>query len=343
MRWQAALLALGLGCADWRRPPLTAPYRAGEPLIQEQALLGLSPEGNAAAAQLIDAEGAPPRLELIALAASGGPTRQLAAAPGEVARAVARRLRAEGRKPLPLLAALVAEAWPDALTLAARAGFASLKLGDTILISPGTQSGNTSANRSAEIREVSPNLVLRVVLAESDPPAFLLLLGIAGGVEGRREEVELARQPISGTPVEGDLWQSGDVVWLLSGSVADGEPLRRAIGLRRGSLRRGESELHNRRGLSLRAARDLQGAAREFERAVAADPSYVEPLYNAASTAALSGRDEAAVLLLRRAAEVDRRRVQVLGRSDHSFQALRQRGDVREILGMKRPAPRDVQ
>src|SRR5207253_2732996 len=83
------------------------------------------------------------------------------------------------------------------------------------------------------------------------------------------------------------------------------------------------------------AARDLGGAAREFERAIAADPRFVGALYNAASTAALSGRDEEAVAFLRRAAEVDRRRVQVLGRDDEALAALRQRSDVREILGMK--------
>jgi tetratricopeptide (TPR) repeat protein len=182
---------------------------------------------------------------------------------------------------------------------------------------------------------VSPNLRLRVALERGDPPAFTLLLGF----EGTAEEVELARQPISGTPIKGDLWRVGDIVWLLTGSVADGEPLRRAVGLRRGSLRRGEAELHNRRGLALRAAHDLAGASGEFDRAIAVDPGYVEPLYNAASVAALSGRNEQAVVLLRRAAEVDRRRVQVLGRSDESLATLRQRADVRDILGMKRPPP----
>jgi tetratricopeptide (TPR) repeat protein len=337
VRWQAALLALAVGCADWRRPPLTAPYRADEPLVQEQALLGISRDGSAAAAQLVDAEGAPPRLELIALEAQGGPTRHLAAAPDEAARAVSRRLRAEGRKRVPLLAAAIADFWPDALAIAAREGFP--KSGDAILDSAGGESSKVSRHSvPARVTGSSP-LLLRVALSRGDPPAFLLLLGMASEPDGRVEEVELARQPISGAPIEGGLWWTADIVWLLSGSVDGGEPLRRAVGLRRGSLRRGEADLHNRRGLSLRAARDLQRASREFELAIATDPAYVEPLYNAASTAAASGRDEDAVELLRRAAAVDRRRVQVLGRSDESLQALRRRADVREILGMKRPPP----
>src|SRR5256885_12352942 len=93
-------------CADWQRPPLTAPYRAGEPLLQEQALVGLAPDGRAAAVQLIDAEGAPPRMELLAFDARRGETRRLAAAPENVARATARRLRADGRRAVPLLAGI---------------------------------------------------------------------------------------------------------------------------------------------------------------------------------------------------------------------------------------------
>src|SRR3989442_6763708 len=52
-------------CADWQRPPLTGPYRATEPLLQEQALVGLAPDGSAAAVQLIDAQGTPHRLKLL--------------------------------------------------------------------------------------------------------------------------------------------------------------------------------------------------------------------------------------------------------------------------------------
>lgn len=331
MRWQAALLALVAGCADWGRPPLTAPYRAGEPLIQEQGLVGIAPDESAAAVQLVDAEGAPPRLELIALDAGGGATRHLAAAPQETARTVARRVRAEGRNAVPLLAAIASEEWPEALARAADEGF--------IRIPPVVAERGPREWLVASVAGVGAPLLLRVFVSQGDPPAFVALLSAPTESGHRADEVELARQPISGTPIAAELWKTAGTVWLLSGSVAEGEPLRRAIGLRRGSLRRGEAELHGRRGLSLRAARDFAGAAREFERAIAADPRFIEALYNAASTAALSGRDEEAVALLRRAAEVDRRRVQVLGRDDEALAALRQRSDVREILGMKRPPP----
>src|SRR5438128_8734746 len=117
-------LPLVAACAEWQRPPLTAPYRAGEPLLQEQALVGLAPDGSAAAVQLIDAEGAPPRLELLALDARGGETRHLAAAPESLARAAARRVRAGGRRAVPLLAGIAAEEWPDAKSIAASSGFA---------------------------------------------------------------------------------------------------------------------------------------------------------------------------------------------------------------------------
>ena len=123
MRWQAALLALVAGCADWGRPPLTAPYRAGEPLIQEQGLVGIASDESAAAVQLVDAEGAPPRLDLIALDAGGGTTSQIAVAPEKTARAVALRLRADGRKAVSLLAAIATEEWPEALARAAGEGF----------------------------------------------------------------------------------------------------------------------------------------------------------------------------------------------------------------------------
>jgi tetratricopeptide (TPR) repeat protein len=330
VRWQAALLALAAGCADWGRPPLTAPYRAGEPVVQEQALVGISADGSAAAVQLVDAEGAPPRLELIVLDGAGGPTRHLAGAPDEASRAVARRLRAEGNKAMPLLAAAVRQAWPEAVAFASRQGFAPL----TPALPERPRQWAIVAKAAG-----SPPLLLHLALSEEDPPAFVLLLGFPSGTDASASEVELARQPIAGTPIAGGLWQAADVVWLLSGSVADTDPLRRAVGLRRGSLRRGEAELHDRRGLALRAARDLAGASREFDRALAADPRFVEALYNAASAAAVSGREEEAVALLRRAAEVDRRRVEVLGRADESLAALRRRSDVREILGMKRQPP----
>jgi hypothetical protein len=357
------LLVLG-GCADWQRPALTSPYRANEPLIQEQALVGVAADGSAAAVQLVDAEGAPPRLELIVLDARGGATRHLAAAAGESAGAVSRRLRADGGQPAALLGAIARDEWRDGLVLAAREGFMAIPPAPPDALpsavpasppppvresppageSPPPAIAGSKPSRAPHAVPPSwwfpatqpdaPPLRLRVALSHGDPPAFTLLLGAPG--EDAVKEVELARQPIAGTPVEGGLWKAGDTVWFLSGSVGAGEPLRRAIGLRRASIRRGEAELHNSRGLSLRGAHDFAGAVREFDRAVAADARFVEPLYNAATTAALSGREQEAVIWLRRAAEVDRRRVQVLGRTDDALRALRQRADVREILGMKR-------
>jgi tetratricopeptide (TPR) repeat protein len=323
-------LALATGCADWQRPPLTAPYRAGGPVVQEQAFLGVSSDGSAGAVQLVDADGAPPRLELIALDARGGPTRHIAAAPAQIASAVARRLRADGRKAVPLLAAIAKEEWPAGVAAAAREGFSPI---------PPTAPDNLRRWSIAAAAANAPPLTLRLTLSSGDPPAFVLLLGADPGPPGRLGEAELLRQPIYGAPVEGDLWTAGDFVWLLAGSVDADEPLRRAIGLRRGSVRRGEAELHDARGLSLRSAGDLAGAAREFERAVAADPRFGDALYHAATTAAVAGREDDAVTWLRRAAEVDRRRVQVMGRSDESLQALRLRPDVRDILGMKQPGP----
>jgi flagellar motor protein MotB len=49
---------------------------------------------------------------------------------------------------------------------------------------------------------------------------------------------------------------------------------------------------------------------------------------------AVAGRADAAVALLRRAAGVDRRRVQVLGRDDEDLVSLRNRQDVRKLLGL---------
>jgi len=310
---------------------LTAPYRADEPLLHEQALVGLSIGGSAAAVQLIDAEGAPPQLELLALDAAGGATRHAGSAPQDAALAVARRLRADGQKPVPLLASAVAQEWPEGLALAVQQGFAaSAPIAHDLL-------GGLRVSGAPESGSLP--LLLRIVLADGDPRAFTMVLSAAPGVDAGGGEVELARQPISGRPIEPAVWIAAGVAWLLSGSVADGEPLRRAVGLRRGSLRRGEAELHNAHGISLRAARDWTGAGREFERASATDPQFFDAVYNAASTAALSGRDDAAVALLRRAAQLDRRRLQVLGRNDEWPEPLRSRADVREILGMKRSPP----
>jgi tetratricopeptide (TPR) repeat protein len=328
--WASCLLFCA--CAEWGRPPLTAPYRAGQPLLQEQALLGLAADGSAAAVQLIDAEGVAPRLELLVLDARGGETRRLAAAPEAAARAAAQKLRAEGRRPVPLLAAVVAEEWPDARAAAAASGFSSRA---PAAPEPGKRRWPVIGAPGAG----SLPLVLRVALSAGDPPAFVLLLGERPGGEVGGDEVELARQPIAGKPVEGELWLWERTAWLLSGSVADGEPLRRAVGLRRGSLARGESQIHNAHGYADYSAGDLDAARREFDRAIAADPRFIDALYNAASTAALADREADAVAYLRRAAEVDPRRVQVLGRDDDDFKVLRRRPDVRALLGLKRLPP----
>ncbi len=332
MRPGLAWCVLWCACAEWGRPPLTAPYRAGEPLLQEQALVGLAPDGTAAAVQLIDAEGVAPRLELLALDARGGETRRLAAAPEGAARAAARKLRAQGRRPVPLLARIVAEEWPEAQAAAAASGFS---LRAPAAPEPGKRRWPVTGAPGAG----SLPLVLRTELTAGDPPAFVLLLGERPGGEVGGHEVELVRQPIAGTPVEGELWLWERTAWLLSGSVGDGEPLRRAVGLRRGSLARGESQIHNAHGFSDYSEGDLDAARREFERAIAADPGFVDALYNAASTAALADRPAEAVAYLRRAVEVDARRVQVLGRDDDDLSLLRRRPDVQALLGLKRPPP----
>ena len=124
MRLLAVLVLLAAACADWQRPALTDPYRADQPLIHEQALVGLATDGSAAAVQLIDAEGAPPQLELLVFDASGAPTRHVRAAPEIVARAVSRRLRDEGRKAVTLVGSVAAQEWPEGVAVAAREGFA---------------------------------------------------------------------------------------------------------------------------------------------------------------------------------------------------------------------------
>jgi len=327
----ALLLPLLCACAEWRQPPLTAPYRAGEPLLQEQALVGLLDDGSAAVLQLIDAEGMQPRLELLAFDALGGETRRLAAASAQSARAAAQRLRSEGRRPVPLLAGIAAAEWPQAQAAAVAAGFRSRPPDRP---DPGTRRWPVSGTPAAG----SLPLLLRTAFA-ADPPAFVLLLGERPGGESGGDEVELARQPLSGAPVDGELWVSRGIAWLVSGSVGDGEPLRRAVGVRRGSLARGEAQIHNAHGFADYSAGDLDLARREFDRAIAADPRYVDALYNAAATAALADRADEAVTYLRRAVEVDARRVQVLARNDDDLKALRRRPDVRALLGMKRPPP----
>jgi hypothetical protein len=318
-------------CSEWRLKPTFPEEAAGKPVINEQALLGLSEQGDAAAVQLIDVEGAPPTLTLIVLDREGAPTRTLATAPGQAARNTAQRVRLAGRRPTPILAAAIASDWPEAVTLAAREGF-----------SPRPSALPEPGRRRWPVTGVSQNgslpFVLRLTDAPEDPSAQVLFF--AESPAG--DEAELARMPVVGTAMIPEVWIVGSTVWILSGSVLATEPLHRAVGLRRGSLTRGEAQLHNTHGLSDYAAGDLDAARREFERALAADPLYFDSLYNAASAFALSDRAPEAVEFLRRAAQVDPARVQVLGRNDEDLRSLRKREDVRAILGLVRLPPEDV-
>src|SRR6267143_1794268 len=262
-----ALFGCLFACAEWRMAPTFPEQAAGRPVIYEQAVLGLSAAGDLAAAQILDADGEAPSLALLAFGRGGEPTRTLLEAPPERAMAAARRLRAIGHQPAPLLGTLVALEWPDAIARAAQLGYA---------------------------------------------------------------------------PRAPELWMQAGVVWLLTGSVVAGEPLHRAVGLRRASLPRGEARLHDLHGLAALAASEMEAARREFGRAIAADPTYAEGLYDAAVTAATAGRAEEAVDLLRRAAALDPIRVQVRGRNDEALAALRSRGDVRALLGMHRLPPEGI-
>jgi tetratricopeptide (TPR) repeat protein len=107
-------------------------------------------------------------------------------------------------------------------------------------------------------------------------------------------------------------------------------------------LPRAAARLHDARGLDAYARGDYEAARRAFARAVAADPGFADGLYNAAAVAARTGHDTEAVAFLTRAAAADPRRVQVLGRDDPDFSALRRRDDVRALLGLVRLPPEGV-
>jgi hypothetical protein len=327
-----AVACLLLACAEWRMPPTFPRQAAGRPVIHEQAVLGLSQEGDLAAAQLVDADGEEPRLTLLAFGRGGEPTRTLLEASRERAAAVARRLHADGRQRAPVLDRLVAAEWPEALAKAAQLGYARRPPAPP---EPGSERFRVTGARDAGA------LPLALRLAQVDRPALATAL-LLSDPASPEEEVELARMPLAGAPVVPELWIRSGVVWLLAGSVLDGEPLHRAVGVRRGSLARGEAELHNLHGFADYSAGDLDPARREFARAIAADPRYVDALYNAASTAALADRVEEAVDLLRRAAAVDPARVQVLGRNDEDLKSLHKRADVRALLGLRRLPPEGV-
>lgn len=304
--------------------PLTAPYSASAPLIQEQALAGLDQDGNAAALQLVEAEGMPPSLGLWRLDREGGPSRLLLTAPRDIAMQVGASVREAGRREVSLLLGAAEGPWAEALARARALGF------ERLLPDAPEREGRRYQVATAGALAWS----LRTALVDGDPPAFIVVLGeAAGGVD----EVEIARQPIAGAPIEAGLWIRGPVAWLLSGSVGKGDPLRRTVALRRGSIGHGIARIHLARALAERARGKIDGARLELGRAIASDPGFVDALYAAAAAEAVSGRADAAVALLRRAAQVDARRVQVLGRDDGDLVSLRDRADVRKLLGLPRP------
>ena len=326
-----ALLLCVLGCAEWRMPPTFPERAAGRPVVHEQALLGLSPQGDAAVAELVEADGAEPHLELRIFAGLGTryATPQLLEASIDRARIVAQKLRSVAGRPQPALAAIVAVEWPEAMLRAAQLGYAP-----RLPAEPEPGSGLWHIRGAAGAGALP--LALRVS-PMADPPALLLLLSDGLGGDG----IELARVLMTGDVVGPQLFLQDGVAWLLAGSVR-ADPLRRTVGLHRAMLARGEAQLHNAHGLEDYAAGELDAARREFGRSIAADPSDVDGLYNAAAAAALTGRAEEAVELLARAASVDPARVQVLGRNDQDFKSLRRRPDVRALLGLRRPPPEGI-
>ena len=321
-----ALLLCVLGCAEWRMPPTFPERAAGRPVVHEQALLGLSPQGDAAVAELVEADGSEPHLELRIFAGLG---TTLLEASADRARIVAQKLRSVAGRAQPALAAIVAVEWPEAMLRAAQLGYAP-----RLPAEPEPGSGLWHIRGAAGAGALP--LALRVS-PMADPPALLLLLSDGLGGDG----IELARVLMTGDVVGPQLFLQDGVAWLLAGSVR-ADPLRRTVGLHRAMLARGEAQLHNAHGLEEYAAGELDAARREFGRSIAADPSDVDGLYNAAAAAALTGRAEEAVELLARAAAVDPARVQVLGRNDQDFKSLRRRPDVRALLGLRRPPPEGV-
>lgn len=299
---------------------------AGLPVIHEQALLGISQAGDAAVAQLVDADGQPPELALLAFDRRGGPSRSLLVAPAEIAAQVGRRLRQEGRRLSPLLGEMVVLGWPAAVRRARDLGYEPRA---AALPEPG---GKVFAIQGEAAAGALP-LALQIQAGREE---VALLLADGGG-----DALELARVNLSGAPLAQVLWIQAGVAWLLAGSVRPGEPLHRAAGLRPAVLSRGEAQLHDLHGREDRAAGDLDAARREFARSVACDPSYADGLYDAAAAAAAAGAAEEAVTLLRRAAAVEPGRVQVRGRDDPDLKPLRVRADVQALLGLKRLPPDD--
>jgi len=326
-----ALVGCLFACAEWRMAPTFPEQAAGRPVIHEQAVVGLSAAGDLAAVQLLDADGEAPSLALLAFGRGGEPTRTLLEAPPERAMAVARGIRATGHQPAPILGPLVALEWPDAIARAVQLGYAPH--------APEKPAADGATWRVTGVREAGalPFLIRASQVEEPAPAVALLLSDLVPSLE-----VELVRMPVAGAPFAPELWMQAGVVWLLAGSVMAGDPLHRAVGLRSASLSHGEARLHDLHGLAALACSELEAARREFGRAIAADPTYAEGLYDAAIAAATAGRAEEAVDLLRRAATLDPIRVQVRGRNDEALAALRRRADVRALLGMRRMPPEGV-
>ncbi len=323
-----ALLACCLSCAEWRRPPTFPERAAGQPVIHEQALVGISGGGDAAVADLLDAEGEPPTLRLFVWEPPGRSPRVLLEAPADRASAVAALVRRDGERAVPLLAEAIAAQWREAQPAAEAQGFVLPRAANPEPGPPWHIRGAPEAGALA--------LLLR---AAGGSGALVLLLGDGAPFV---PEVEVARMPLAGAPIEPRLWAAGSTAWLLSGSVLAGSPLRRAIGLRRVPVRRGEAELHDQHAAADLRAGDPESARRELDRAIAADPSCFEALYDAAALAAVTGRAQDAVDLLGRAASIDPARVQVRGRDDEDLRPIRLRPEVRALLGLRRLPPEGV-
>lgn len=342
---RVVFLACLLACADYRQKPTFPQGAAHRAVVNEQALLGLSAGGDALAAQLVDADGEPPQLWLAVFDARGAPTRKVLQASDDLAAAISTQLEQQGEAPAPLLERLVRTGWPEAVEKARALGFfeepeAGSGRRDSVLA--GTARDSVAAHGwDLAFAGKAGKFVLRVA-DDRGPPRMLVLVLSDERDAPAASEVEVARMPLAGEAVEPQIYLHGGVAWMLSGSYRKGAQLHRAVGLRRADLRRGEAQIDNLRGLDAAGEGDLDGARGEFERGIEADPTYADVLYNAASTAALMNDDVAAVGFLVRAAAADPARVQVLGRSDKNLRELRKRKDVRELLGERRPPPKNV-
>jgi hypothetical protein len=324
----AIATAAALACADYRQKPTFPENAAHQAVLNEQAVLGISNDGSAAVASLIDADGEPAQLQLLIFDAHGAPTKTALEAGPAIAKVVSKRLIDDGQRPLPLLEAAVRAAWPEAFVKAAELGFP-----------PRAQAVPQAGLRRFAATGAAANGSLPLVLQldEAGDAMVLSLAERAGGID-----LALARMPLSGAAIAPQLYLQNGVVWMVAGSVREGAPLHRAAGVRRGLLGRGEAELHNLHGLDDYAAGELDAARGEFARAVAADDTFFDSLYKSASVAALTGDEAQALAFLKRAAAADPARVQVLGRNDEDLRQLRKRKDVRDLLGLRRPPPENV-